>query len=202
MRPRVSLRPALDGDLPGIVSIYNHYVLRSAATFELRPVTPEERRPWFGAHRRSGPHRLWVAVDEDGALRAWASTSEFRPRAAYSTTVEASVYCRSDSCGAGIGTRLYGSLLRSIEGEDLERVVAGITLPNAPSVELHRRLGFQHVGTFSRVGRKFGRFWDVAWFERPARPGRLPPRSPRPPTSGRQPRNRSAREEPLSSHRV
>jgi len=32
---------------------------------------------------------------------------------------------------------------------------------------LHERFGFQSVGVFHNVGRKFDRYWDVAWFERP-----------------------------------
>jgi len=175
MRYDVSLRPAQQGDLPAIVAVYNHYVQHTAATFEVRPVTVEERAPWLEAHSRGGAHRLIVAVDGDDDVRGWACTSEFRPRAAYGTTVEASVYCRADSLAGGIGSRLYRSLFRAIEGEDLERIVAGITLPNAASVELHRRFGFHQVGTFTRVGRKFGRFWDVAWFERPSHPEPDPP---------------------------
>jgi len=102
----------------------------------------------------------------------WATTSPFRPRAAYATTVESSVYLRPGSLGKGIGARLYTELFRSIEGEDVERVVAGITLPNPASVRLHRRFGFRRVGTFHRVGRKLGRYWDVAWYERPLSAGR------------------------------
>jgi phosphinothricin acetyltransferase len=45
--------------------------------------------------------------------------------------------------------------------------VAGVTLANDASLALHAKFGFQKVGTFSANGRKFGRFWDVAWFERP-----------------------------------
>ncbi|HWZ42566.1 MAG TPA: hypothetical protein VNW97_03780 [Candidatus Saccharimonadales bacterium] len=48
-------------------------------------------------------------------------------------------------------------------------VVAGFTLPNAASQALHERLGFKPVGVFREVGRKFGRYWDVAWTERPLR---------------------------------
>jgi hypothetical protein len=31
----------------------------------------------------------------------------------------------------------------------------------------HEQRGHSRGGTFSANGRKFGRFWDVAWFERP-----------------------------------
>ena len=168
----VTVRPATEADLPGIVAIYNHYVERSAVTFEVEPVTVAARRPWFRDHRPLGPHRLLVAVDGEGRGAGWASTSAFRPRAAYSTTVEASVYCRPDAVGQGLGSRLYAALFSGLEGEDVERIVAGVTLPNPASLALHRRFGFRTVGTFTRVGRKFGQYWDVRWLERPAHRGR------------------------------
>ena len=96
-----------------------------------------------------------------------ATTSRFRPKAAYDTTVEASVYCSPDCIGQGIGTRLYTELFRSIAGEDINRIVAGVTMPNPASLALHRRFGFTEVGLFSSVGRKFDRYWDVVWLERP-----------------------------------
>ncbi len=163
----VSVRPGVSSDLGAIVGLYNHYVERTAATFEVAPVEARDRQAWFEAHSRGGPHRLLVADDPDGALVGWATTSPFRPRAAYATTVEASVYCRADSLGRGVGGALYAELFRSIQDEDVERIVAGISLPNSASLALHQRFGFRHVGTFTRVGRKFDRYWDVAWFERP-----------------------------------
>ena len=163
----VFVRPGLERDLPAIVELYNHYVVTSPATFELTPVTPQDRRDWMVAHSGVGPHRLLVAEESAGHIVGWATSGPFRPRAAYATTVETSVYCHPAVVGSGVGTALYARLFDEILGQDLARAVAGITLPNPASVALHRRFGFRHVGTFTRVGRKFGRFWDVAWFERP-----------------------------------
>jgi len=163
----VRVRSGGPGDLPSIVDLYNHYVLHSTATFEVAPVRVEERTAWLAEHSGAGPHQLLVAERPSGEIVGWATTGPFRSRAAYATTVEASVYCRPDALGLRVGTTLYRQLFRAIEAQDIERVVAGIALPNPASVALHRRFGFRHVGTFTRVGRKFGRYWDVAWFERP-----------------------------------
>lgn len=163
----LSIEPARTEDLPTIVTIYNHYVERTAATFEVSPVTADDRRAWFGEHAQGGRHRLLVARGNGEGVVGWASTSPFRPRAAYATTVEASVYCAPSSTGQGVGTALYRELFAALRSQDVERIVAGIALPNDPSVALHRRFGFRSVGTFTRVGRKFGRYWDVEWFERP-----------------------------------
>ena len=165
-----TIRPALESDLPAIVEIYNHYVLHTPATFEVVAVRPEDRLPWFREHGTEGPHRLIVALGPGEVVLGWASTSPFRPRAAYATTVESSVYCRPDATGRGVGARLYAALFDALRGQDLERIVAGVGLPNPASVALHLRFGFRQVGVFTWVGRKFGRYWDVAWFERAARP--------------------------------
>ena len=164
-----AIRPARVDDLEALTEIYNHYVVHSAITFDLHPFTAAERRAWFDDHSDSGPHRLLVAIDERGTCVGYASSSRWRAKPAYNTTVEASVYCHPDACGRGYGTALYQALFAALEGADVHTVVAGVSLPNAASLSLHERFGFQPVGVFHAVGRKFDRFWDVAWFERPLR---------------------------------
>jgi len=164
-----AIRPAALDDLGALTAIYNHYVNHTPITFDVRPFTVEERRPWFSDHSGSGPHSLLVAVDRHGTCVGYASTSQWRPKAAYDTTIEASVYCHPDAIGQGCGTALYTALFDAVAHEDVRTIVAGITLPNPASIALHERFGFRPVGVFHAVGRKFDRYWDVAWFERPAR---------------------------------
>jgi len=161
-----AVRAATLDDLEALTEIYNHYVVHTTITFDLVPFTVEERRPWFDAHAIDSRHRL-LAAEEAGRVVGFASTSRFRPKAAYDTTVEASVYCSPEAVGRGIGRALYQNLFESIAGEDINRIVAGVTLPNERSIALHQRFGFQPVGTFSANGRKFGGYWDVVWLERP-----------------------------------
>jgi phosphinothricin acetyltransferase len=153
-------------DVPALTEIYNHYVVNTTITFDLRPFTPAERRPWFDEHTAGGRHRLLVAV-EDERVRGYATTSRWRPKAAYDTTVESSVYVHADAVGRGVGTAVYAALFESLSTEDVRTIVAGVSLPNAASVTLHERFGFRRVGVFHAVGRKFDRYWDVAWYQRP-----------------------------------
>jgi phosphinothricin acetyltransferase len=161
------IRPVRPEDLPPLVAIYNHYVTESIATFDMHPQSVEDRRGWFEEHAADGPYRLWVAVAADEALLGFASTSRFRPRPGYRTTVESSIYLRPDATGQGLGRRLYQALFDSIADEhEIHRVVAIIALPNPASVALHEAFGFQNAGTLHEVGRKFDRYWDVAHYER------------------------------------
>ncbi len=167
--PTFTVRAAAAGDLQALTDIYNHYVLNSAVTFDLQAFTAEERRAWFDAHAATGPHRLVVAVDARDRCVGYATSGRWRPKPAYGTTVEASVYCHPDVQGQGCGTALYAALFAGLEHEDVRTIVAGVAQPNPASVALHRKFGFQPVGVFHAVGFKFGRFWDVEWFERPLR---------------------------------
>jgi phosphinothricin acetyltransferase len=161
----VEIRAATPADLPALTAIYNHYVIHTPITFDIEPFTVEQRAEWFRVYSATGRHRLLVA-EEAGEIVGYAGTGPFRTKAAYETSVETSIYCAPNATGRGIGTRLYSALFDCVKGEDVHRALGGVTLPNEASVALHKRFGFVEVARFSENGRKFGRYWDVAWFEK------------------------------------
>jgi phosphinothricin acetyltransferase len=163
---KVDVRPASTKDLEAINDIYNHYVVETHVTFDVEPMTMDERREWFTHYAGNGRHRLLVATDGD-QVAGYASSSRYRPKPGYLTSVETSIYLAPDAVGKGAGAKLYGELFKSIEGEDVHRAYAGIALPNPASIALHERFGFKRVAVYTEQGRKFGRYWDVAWFEKP-----------------------------------
>lgn len=166
MSADVTIRPAGREDLPALVTIYNHYVSETAITFDTDPFSVDARRPWFDSFRESSRYRLLVA-DRQGAVAGYASSSCFKKRKAYDVSVETTIYLDPLAVGSGIGIALYGELLRELVAHpELHRAYGGIALPNDASVALHQKLGFEHVGTYREVGRKFGRYWDVAWYEK------------------------------------
>lgn len=157
------IRRAVASDVPGITDIYNHYVRETSITFDIEQHTVERRTAWFAQFRETGPYQCFVAEGE-GALAGYACSTQFRPKAAYDTTVEVTIYLRHDRHGSGLGSALYGALFDALAGEDIHRAVAGVTLPNPVSIALHEKFGFVHRGSFAEVGRKFDRYWDVAWY--------------------------------------
>ncbi|MBZ6083248.1 GNAT family N-acetyltransferase [Streptomyces olivaceus] len=163
----VQVRPGSEDDLKALTDLYNHYVRETPITFDTEPFTPEERRPWLLSHPEDGPYRLRVATDADSQeILGYASSGPYRPKPAYATSVETTVYVAPHAGRSGIGSLLYASLFDALAGEDVHRAYAAVAQPNEASARLHARFGFRHVGTYREVGRKFGRYWDVAWYER------------------------------------
>ena len=165
----MTVRPATIEDLPGITEIHNHYIVNTHITFDVQPYRPEHRMTWFHEHSDNKRYRLLVACDSQSSVLGYACTGRHRTKEAYDTTVEASIGCRPDSVGRGLGTMLYRALFDAIADQDIHRIVAGIAQPNPASNALHERFGFKEIGLFTEVGRKFEKYWDVKWTERPLR---------------------------------
>ena len=164
----MTVRAATPHDAAAITAVYGHHVRHTLATFDLVPPTVDERAAWLADHA-GGRHRVLVA-ERDGAVVGFASSGRFRPRPAYDATVETSVYLAPDAVGRGLGRALYAALFELLAEQDVHRALAVVAQPNPASEALHRAFGFTHVGTFTEVGHKFGRYVDVAWFQKDIRP--------------------------------
>lgn len=162
---QISIRRAEQRDLPALLAIYNHYVVHTHVTFDLEPRTLKQRQEWFDSFADTGRYQCFVAV-KGGAAIGWACSMKFKDKAAYETSVETSIYLAPGESDQGHGTRLYETLFEALKGADVHRLFGGIAQPNDASVLLHLKVGFRHVGTYTQVGRKFDRYWDVAWYGR------------------------------------
>ena len=162
----LEIRNGESADLNGLVEIYNHYVTKTHITFDTEPFLVTDRIQWFNQFGETGPYRLLVALEDDTII-GYASSTPFKPRAAYNTSVETTVYLDPEACGRGAGRQLYGRLIEDLVAEPaVHRAYGGVALPNDASVALHLALGFERVGSYHEVGYKFDKYWDVDWFER------------------------------------
>jgi phosphinothricin acetyltransferase len=109
-----------------------------------------------------------VALGDEDQVLGYAKSGMYMERRAYDTTCLVSVYVAEGGRGKGVGSALYDELLMRLErNANVKLAVAGIAEPNEASIRLHLRKGFTYVGTFNAVGTKFGKTWDVSWYQRP-----------------------------------
>ena len=160
LHPTIKIRHATTADAAAILDIYNHEVQFETSTFDLVPRSLEAQETWINA--RSGAFSAIVAIDENDRVVGFGALSEYRDRAAYKTSVENSVYVKRDLARSGIGKLILTNLLQQAADSGFHAVMARIEASSHASRGLHESCGFSLVGIEREIGRKFGRWLDVA----------------------------------------
>jgi phosphinothricin acetyltransferase len=163
-----TIRTATAADAAGLLAIYAPFVEHTAVSFETVVPTLEE----FAARiDKSNSRWAWLVAERGGTLLGYAYGSMHRERAAYRWSVETSAYVDPRFQRQGVGMGLYHALFAVLADKGYCNAFAGATLPNDASVALHRSVGFEPIGVFKSIGRKFGAWHDVAWMQRRLRAG-------------------------------
>lgn len=159
----MDIRDATLEDAGAIAAIYNPYVTDTLVTFETDPLSVEEMRTRMaGAQAANLP---WLVATEVGAVVGYTHASPWKGRWAYRYSVESTVYLAPSRTRRGLGSLLYAALVERLRERGFHAVIGGIALPNAASVALHERLGFEHVAHFRQVGFKHERWIDVGYWQ-------------------------------------
>jgi phosphinothricin acetyltransferase len=169
----MTVRPATSDDAAACAAIYAPYVTDTAISFEEAPPTAQEMA------RRIESSIAWFVLEAAGRVVGYAYAATFHPRAAYRWACEVSVYLEVGRRRTGAGRALYAVLLPHLAERGYRTAIAGMTLPNEASAGLHARLGFAPVGTYRRIGYKFGAWHDVAWTQLTLAGGDDVPEEPR-----------------------
>lgn len=154
-------RSAVREDLSSIQDILNHEIANGAAHFGLRPEELESIESEFETAFGRYP---WHVAESEGVVLGFARASAWKSRGAYARTAEVGIYVRPEAQGRGVGRALYERFLPACRDAGLHTLLAGIRLPNPPSISLHERFGFRAVGILPQVGFKFGQWHDVGYW--------------------------------------
>jgi len=175
------LRLATPDDAQAIQSIYAPFVESTPISFEIEPPTTTEMAERIETTLRQYP---WFVceTDEDDIL-GYATASSLRTTPPYAWTAELTIYLAEDAQQSGIGTALYTALMETLQEQGFYNAYAAVTVPNPASAKLHKRMGFEPVGTFPAVGYKQGEWHDIRWWHRQLADHPADPDPPRPLTA-------------------
>jgi phosphinothricin acetyltransferase len=88
-------------------------------------------------------------------------------RPAYHWCVEDSIYLAPQFRRRGLGVALLTRLVEDAAARDFRQMIAVIgDSASVPSISLHARVGFAHIGTLRSVGFKHGRWLDTVLMQR------------------------------------
>ena len=162
--PAVAIDDANDGDLEGILAIFNDVIATSTSVFSEDPVSLENRQAWFADRRARGFPVL--VVRDGGGVAGFGSFGDFRAWPGYRFTVEHTVHVRADRRGHGIGTALIEALVERARARGVHTMIAGVDSQNEGSWRLHERLGFVECARIPQVGFKWGNWLDLVFLAR------------------------------------
>lgn len=178
----VSIRPAIEADLPQIRSINTHYIQHTCLTFAQTTPAPEKyTEKLHDLIARGLPYLVAVEPDHETGnddVLGYASLAPFREHlVSYAPTVELSLFVHPDHRSRSIGSRLLSTLLDRVRAGDVVHRIsgrtdeAGVPVQNVIAVmavdpeglengEALRRFyfhrGFQECGRLRKVGFKRG----------------------------------------------
>jgi len=162
---KLSVRPASPADLGQVGEIFAWYAVHSVATFE-----ESARTPAYWSQHADELARLglpFLVAEADGAVAGYAYAGPWRPKPAYRSTAEDSVFVAPGRTGFGIGRRLLTELVAACAEAGVRQVIAVIAdSGDEASVALHLACGFRQAGRLTEVGFKHGRWIDTVLMQR------------------------------------
>lgn len=166
----IKLRAATETDAEALLGIYSYYVENTAITFEWDVPSVEEFRTRIHNITQKYPY---LVAEKDGVIVGYAYANTFRTRAAYSWTVETSIYVNKDCRRGGIGKLLLVELEKQLKSQNVLNVYACITSKEIEdeysthdSIHFHDKMGYKKIGEFKNSGLKFNRWYDVVFMEK------------------------------------
>lgn len=162
-REDVRVRLWQPGDSARLVEISNWAAANTTAHFRCPDEIPEQWEVRLGVTTDRHP---CLVAEREGQPVGYAAGQAFSGGCGFAGAAEVSVYVHHEHARAGIATMLYEGLIPTLTNQGYRRLVASITVPNPASECLHERFGFCCVGVLARVGWKFGRWHDVAYWQR------------------------------------
>jgi phosphinothricin acetyltransferase len=148
-----------------ILEIFNEAIVNSTALYDYSPRAPQSMVTWFATKRTHGFPVIGLE-DEAGVLLGFASYGTFRAWPAYKYSVEHSIYIHHAHRGKGLGRMLLGAIVEAAREREVHTLIGGIDAANQASIALHTSMGFEPAGTIRQAGFKFGRWLDLAFYQR------------------------------------
>lgn len=149
-------------DAAAITEVYNRYITDTTVSFETAPLTVEQMAARIAEISSKYPY---FVAETDGEIVGYCYAHPWKERAAYSATLETTIYLRPYNAGKGIGRLLMNHLIEECQAAGFHALIACITADNAASCAFHEKLGFAKCSEFREVGCKFGRWLDVVDYQ-------------------------------------
>lgn len=159
----VAFVPITRNDLGTILSIYNHYVETSTATFHSIPLTLEELGEFLPVLH---PKYSSFMIREEDEPAGYCFLTQYKKRQAYDRSAELSIYLKPGFTGRGIGSAALRRLEDAAKASGIRVLVGTICGGNTASIRLMENAGFSRCACLKNIREKFGTVMDVVMYQK------------------------------------
>ena len=149
--------------LDEVLEIYNHYVVNTIATFQIKPLSREEMRAALIFAEEK--YKTFVIMSEN-EICGYVYIDRHKKREAYGATAEVSVYLKPRFSGRGIAGLAMGYIEDFAKSKGIHVLIANISGQNTASIKMVEKCGFNRCANYREVGHKFGRFLDLVVYQK------------------------------------
>ena len=147
-------------DAEQILKVYAPFITDTCISFEYVVPSVEEFAQRIAGISAEYPY---IVLEADGEIVGYAYAHRYLERVAYSWDVEVTIYLAPKVQGKGLGVILYDALEKLLALQNIKNLYSCITGDNTHSIEMHRSMGYELIGTFPKAGFKHDRWLDVVW---------------------------------------
>jgi L-amino acid N-acyltransferase YncA len=149
--------------LQKVLDIYNYYVTHTTVSFHTVELTLDEMRK----NVLHGNPRYKTYIFEDAGMTiGYALLTQHKNKQAYDVTAEVTIYLDPNHLGKKIGAMAIPFLETKAQELGFHVLVATICTENERSIKLFERLGYEKSAHFKEIGNKFGRWLDIASYQK------------------------------------
>lgn len=153
------IRQAVRADAAAICAFWNPLIKGSSVTFNSLEKSQADVAAMI--EDRQGAGHGFVVAEVDGAVRGFATYSQFRGGPGYATCMEHTIVLAPDAQGHGIGRSLMTVTEDHARTRGAHQMIAGVSGENIAGQRFHAACGYVEIGRVSEAGFKFGRFMDL-----------------------------------------
>ncbi len=166
LKPLV-IREATPQDTQEMLEIFNYYVNNSFAAYLEIPVGPE----FFKTSHDEGElnkseHFPFYVMEENNRVIGLGALKPYLPFPNFQHTGVVSYFILPEYTRKGLGVKLLDFLCQDAKKRNMKSILANVSSKNQASLNFHLKHGFVECGRFKDIGTKFGKYFDIVWFQK------------------------------------
>lgn len=166
LKPLV-IREATPQDTQEMLEIFNYYVDNSFAAYLEIPVGPEFfQTPHAEGEPNKSEHYPFYVMEEDNRVIGIGALKPYLPFPNFQHTGVLSYFILPEYTREGLGAKLLDVLCQEAKKKNMKSLLANVSSKNQASLNFHLKHGFVECGRFKDAGTKFGKYFDIVWFQK------------------------------------